>query len=84
MNQPFRQIFNNQKFVLTFTGILSLAIASLYYIFTILPYISVIGFWNFYLFFDAYTLLIILWFMSILVIHSITNPAKYCKYFNTE
>lgn len=79
-----KAIFNNQYFVLTTTGIPSLVISFLYYTIAILPYIKSIGFWNTTLFFDSYTLMIILWFMSILTIHSLTNPDKYYHYFNPD
>lgn len=76
--------FNDQKFVLCFTGSISLLIATTYYFVTISPFISSIGLWRTTTLFDTWTLIFILWFISILIIHSLTNPAKYVKYFNPD
>lgn len=80
----FKTIFKDQHVVLLTTGVLSLVISFLYYTTTIIPYINRIGFWNTTLFFDSLALLCIVWFFSILTIHALTDPDKYCKYFDPE
>ena len=80
--KTIKTIFNNQYLVLAATGTFSLVISFLYYTITILPYVNRIGFWNTTIFFDSYTLMFILWFISILITHGLTNPNKYYQYFN--
>ena len=72
-----KDVFNNQKFILVFTGLISLIISINYYFFMISDYPSL---WIASLFFDSYTLWIMAWILSIVMVHLFTRP-EYIKQF---